>query len=77
MFEKFFSLINWIFSSSEIIISEKEIEYLKCLLNQLQISKTNDLREIYDELNIYLEKIYKLTELENNNDIEKVKKYTN
>jgi len=38
--------------NEQIIISEKEIEYLKCLLNQLQISKTNDLREIYDELNI-------------------------
>lgn len=41
------------------------------------IKTKDDIKSIYDELNIYLEKIYKLTELENNNDIEKVKKYTN
>lgn len=40
------------FINNQIELANKEIDYLKCLLNQLQISKTNDLREIYDELNI-------------------------
>ncbi len=38
--------------NEQIIISQKEIEYLTCLLNQLEISKINDLKEIYDELGI-------------------------
>lgn len=32
--------------------SSAELEYYKCLINQLNISKINDIMEIYDELNI-------------------------
>ena len=41
------------------------------------IKTKEDIKSIYDELNIYLEKVYKLTELETNKEEEKVKKYTN
>lgn len=40
------------FINEQINNSNKEKEYLNCLLNQLEISKVNDLKEIYDELGI-------------------------
>lgn len=40
------------FINEQINNSNKEKEYLNCLLNQLEISKVNDLKEIYDELQI-------------------------
>lgn len=40
------------FINTQIDISKKEIEYLQCLLNQLEISKVNDIKEMYDELGL-------------------------
>ena len=38
--------------NEQLIINHNEIEYLKCLLNQLAISKSSDIKEIYQELGI-------------------------
>lgn len=38
----------------QIDLSNNDLNYYKCLLNQISISKINDLLEIYDELNIKL-----------------------
>ena len=40
------------FINNQLNISNNQLNYYECLLNQLQISKINDLMEIYDELQI-------------------------